>query len=128
MTSATTPDEAKPFLGAQIDAEFRDSVLESADKAPFFIRLMAMTLHADEVRLREILLDLGPDGTEAANLAADFMTCREKLQGIADLMKTAAGRVFLTLEQMEADREITTTEAIEKPLTSVLDAMENRAA
>jgi len=119
---------AKPFLGAQIDAKFRDTLIEDAKKAAFFIRVMAMTLHADEVRLREILLDLGPDGTEAAKLAADFMTCREKLQGIADLMKTAAGRVFLVLEQMEADGEITTTEAIEKPLTFVLDAMGNRAA
>ena len=128
MTSATTPDEAKPFLGQQIDAEFRDSLLESATKAPPFIRLMALTLHADEAKLRRILLDLGPDGLEAANLAADFMVCRDKLQGIADLMKTASGRVFLTLEQMEADREITTTEAIEKPLTSVLDAMGNHAA
>ena len=42
-------------------------------------------------------------------------------------MKTASGRVFLTLEQMEADREITTTEAIEKPLKSVLDAMGSHA-
>ncbi len=89
---------------------------------------MALTLHADEAELRRILLDLGPDGLEAANLATSFMICREKLRGIADLMKTAAGRVFLTLEQMEADREITTTEAIEKPLTSVLDAMGNHAA
>ncbi len=128
MTSTTPATEKKPFLGAQIDAKFRDALIEDAKKAAFFIRLMAMTLHADEVRLREILLDLGPDGTEAAKLAADFMTCREKLQGIADLMKTAAGRVFLVLEQMEADGEITTTEAIEKPLTSVLDAMGNHAA
>ena len=109
--STTPAAEAKPFLGAQIDAEFRDNVLESATKAPFFIRLMALTLHADEVELRRILLDLGPDGLEAAKLAADFMTCRDKLQGIADLMKTASGRVFLTLEQMEADGEITTSRA-----------------
>ncbi len=102
--------------------------MESATKAPFFIRLMALTLHADEAELRRILLDLGPDGLEAAKLAANFMTCREKLQGIADLMKTAAGRVFLVLEQMEADREITTTDAIIEPLEQVLDGMGNRAA
>ncbi len=102
--------------------------MESATKAPFFIRLMALTLHADEAELRRILLGLGPDGLEGAHLAANFMVCRNKLQSIADLMKTAAGRVFLTLEQMEADGEITTTEAIEKPLTSVLDAMGNHAA
>ena len=101
MTSASKTDEAKPFLGAQIDTEFRDSVLESATKAPFFIRLMALALHADEAKLRTILLDLGPDGLETENLAADFMMCRDKLQGCANLMKTAARRVFLTLEQMD---------------------------
>ena len=128
MTSATTPDQARPVLVKQIDVEVRDSLLESETKSPPCIRLMALTLRAEEAKLRRILLDLGPDGLEAANLAADFMVCRDKLQGIADLMKTASGRVFLTLEQMEADREITTTEAIEKPLTSVLDAMGNHAA
>ena len=121
--ATTNPDEAKPFLGAQIDAKFRDTLIEDAKKAAFFIRLMAMTLHEDETELRRILLAFGSDGTEAAELAADFITCREKLQGIADLMKTASGRVFLTLEQMEADGEITTTEAIQKPLEYVIDAI-----
>ena len=48
MTSASKTDEAKPFLGAQIDDKYRDSLLKSATKAGFFIRLMAETLHRDE--------------------------------------------------------------------------------
>ena len=128
MTSASKTDEAKPFLGAQIDDKYRDSLLKSATKAAFFIRLMAETLHRDEAELRRILLDLGPDGLEAANLAADFMGCHDTMKHLADLMKTTAGRVFLTLEQMEADREITTTEAIMEPLKKVMDGIMEKAA
>jgi hypothetical protein len=115
--------EAKPFLGAQIDAKFKGRLSDDAVEAGFFIRLTGETLHVDEMRLREILLDLRPDGLEAAKLAANFMTCCEMLQGISDLMKTVAGRVFLTLEQMEVDGEITATETIMEPLECVINGI-----
>ena len=115
-----TQDEDKVFLGPQIDFQVQESLFEAATKVAFFTRVMAMTLHREEAELRRILLDLGPDGLEAANLAADFIQSRDKLLGIADLMKTAAGRVYLILEQMEADREIVTTDAILEPLTKVV--------
>ena len=120
----TTQDEGKVFLGPQIDFQVRDNLLEDATKASFFIRLMAETLHRDEAELRRILLALGPDGLDAANLAADFITCREKLLSLADLMKTAAGRIYMTLEQMEVEGKITTTEAIEKPLKQILASID----
>ncbi len=128
MTSASKTDEAKPFLGAQIDFQFRDTLLQDATKASFFIRLMAETLYRDEAELRRILLELGPDGQDAANLAADFMDCRGRLQGIADLMKSAAGRVYLTLEEMEVAGEITTTDAIIEPLKQILDGVKENEA
>ena len=129
MTDNSTPAaEAKPFLGPFIDDKLRDRLLESAKKAPFFIRIGVETLHADEAKLRTILLDLGPDGLEAANLAVDFMTCHDKLRGVAEAMKSATGRVLLTLEQMEADGDIKTTDAIIEPLKDVYDALEKSAA
>ena len=118
--TATTQDEGKVFLCRQIDFQFRDNLLQDATKASFFIRLMAETLYRDEAELRRILLELGPDGQDAANLAADFMDCRDRLQGIADLMKTASGRVYLMLEEMEADGAIVTTDAIFEPLKKVV--------
>ncbi len=124
----TRIDDAKPFLGAQIDAKFKDSLSDDATNAGVYIRLTGETLHVDEARMREILLALGPDGLEAAKLAADFIVCRERLHDLADLMKTAAGRVFITLEQMEADGEIITTEAIEEPLKRVIDGIAADAA
>ena len=108
MTSTVTRADDKVFLGPQIDFQMRDNLLEDATKASFFIRLMAETLHRDEAELRRILLALGPDGLDAANLAADFITSRGKLLDLAALMKTAAGRVYMTLEEMEVDGEITT--------------------
>ena len=51
------------------------------------------------------------------------MGCHDTLKHLADLMKTTAGRVFLTLEQMEADGVIETTDAIKEPLESVIDAI-----
>ena len=119
----TTQDEDKVFLGPQIDFQVRDNLLEDATKASFFIRLMAETLHRDEAEMRRILLKLGPDGLDAANLAVDFITSRKQLLSLADLMKTAAGRVYLMLEQMEADGEIVTTDAIYEPLKEVLDGI-----
>ena len=56
------------------------------------------------------------------------MGCHDTMKHLADLMKTTAGRVFLTLEQMEADREITTTEAIIEPLQQVMDGIKEKAA
>ena len=67
-------------------------------------------------RVREILLDIGADGLEPANLALDFMVCHDKLRGMADAVKSAAIRIVLTLEQMEADGDIVTTDAINEPL------------
>ena len=123
MNTTITQDDDKVYLGAQLDFQGRDSVIEAAKKAPFFIRLMAETLYRDEAELRRILLELGADGFEAATLGADFMTCREKLLGIADLMKTAAGRVYVMLEQMEGAGEITTTDAIYDPLKKIIAGM-----
>ena len=128
MTSASKTDEAKLFLGAQIDFQFRDTLLQDATKASFFVRLMAETLYRDEAELRRILLELGPDGQVAANLAADFMDCRGRLQGIADLMKTAAGRVYLLLEDMEEAGEIVTTDAIYEPLKYVIAGVAEKEA
>ena len=119
----TNQDEDKVFLGPLIDSQGRDSLVVAAKKAPFFIRLMAETLHRDEAELRRILLELGPSGLEAANLGADFVTCRENLLGIADLMKSAAGRVYLTLEEMEVAGEITTTDAIYEPLKKIMSVV-----
>ncbi len=56
------------------------------------------------------------------------MGCHDTMKHLADLMKTTAGRVFLTLEQMEADGEITTTEAIMEPLKKVMDGIMENAA
>ena len=126
--TTTTQDDDKVFLGPQIDFQVRDSLLEDATKASFFIRLMAETLHRDEAELRRILLKLGPDGMDAANLAVDFITSRKKLLGLADLMKTAAGRVYLVLEEMEADGEIVTTDAIYEPLKQVIDGISENEA
>ena len=45
MTDNSTPAaEAKPFLGALIDARMRDSMIEAATEVAPFIRLMALTL------------------------------------------------------------------------------------
>ncbi len=46
MTGTTPATEKKPFLGAPIDAEFRDMLIEDAKKAAFFIRLMAKPAYA----------------------------------------------------------------------------------
>ena len=119
-----TDDDLKPFLGAQIDDATRERFHESAKKAPFFIRIMAETLHADEAKIRTILLDLGPDGLEAANLALDFIAIRAKMMAVAEGMKGAAGRIVMTLEQMEADGDIETTDAILEPLKAFWGAME----
>ena len=127
MTS-TTQDEGKVFLGPQIDFQVRDNLLEDATKASFFIRLMAETLHRDEAELRRILLALGPDGLDAANLAADFITSRKQLLSIADLMKTAAGRVYMMLELMEDEGEIVTTDAIYEPLKKVMAGIAEKEA
>ena len=81
--------------------------------------MMAETLRRDEAELRKSLFKLGPDGLEAAKLAANFMNCRGKFREIADLMKTAAGRIVLMLEQMEAEGVIETTDAIYEPLNTV---------
>ena len=124
----TTQDDDKVFLGPLIDSQGRDSVIEAATKAPFFIRLMAETLHRDEAELRKILLELGPDGLDAANLAADFITSRQRLLGIADMMKTAAGRVYLMLEDMEAAGVIVTTDAIYEPLKQVMAGITEKEA
>ena len=126
--NTTTQDEHNLYLGPQIDSQVRDSVIEAAKKAPFYIRLMAETLHRDEAELRRILLDLGPDGLEAAKLAVGFMECRDRMLGLADLMKTAAGRVYLTLEEMEVAGEITTTDAIIEPLKQILDGVKENEA
>ena len=123
-----TQAEGKVFLGPLIDSQGRDNVCETATKAPPFIRLMALTLHREEAELRRILLELGPDGLEAANLAADFIAVREKLLGVADLMKTAAGRIYMTLEEMEAAGEITTTDAIYEPLNKIMGGIKENEA
>ena len=129
MTSASkTDDDLTPFLGPKIDDAVRDALLETAKKAPFFILIAAKTLHTDEAKIRTILLDLGPDGLEAAKLAADFMQCHDKLRGAAEAMRAAAGRVLLTLEQMEVDADIVTTDAIIEPLKLVYGAMEKSVA
>ena len=128
MTSTTPATEKKPFLGPQIDLQVRDAVIEDATKVSFFIRLMAETLHREEPELRRILRELGSDGLDAANLAADFITGRQKLLDLADLMKAAAGRVYLTLEEMEADGEIVTTDAIYVPLKKVMAGIDSRGA
>ena len=84
---------------------------------------MAETLHADEAKMRTILLDLGPDGLEAVNLALDFMTCRDKLFAVSEGMKAAAGRIVLTIEQMESDGDIVTTDAIKEPVEAFYAAL-----
>ena len=78
--------------------------------------------------MRTILLDLGPDGLEAAKLALDFMAIRGKMMGVAEGMKAAAGRIVMTLEQMEADGDIETTDAILEPLKAFYEALEKTAA
>ena len=123
-TETHADDSVKEFLGQTIDGVTREHFHESAKKAPFFIRLMAETLHADEAKMRTILGDLGPDGLEAANLALDFIAIRDKMMGVAEGMKTAAGRIVMTLEQMEADGDIETTDAITEPLKAFWAAME----
>ncbi len=70
MTSASKTDEAKPFLGAQIDFQFRDTLLQDATKASFFIRLMAETLYrrngcaslpTTHVLFREVIQEIAPE-------------------------------------------------------------------
>ncbi len=126
--TTTTEDQGKVFRGPQIDLQVRDAVIEDATKAPFFIRLAAETLHREEAELRRILLELGPDGLVAANLAVDFITCRQKLLDLAQVMKAAAGRVYLVLEEMEADREIVTTDDIYEPLKKIMAGIDRRGA
>ncbi len=126
MTGAD--DSVKQFLGQRIDDATRGHFVASALNAPPFIRLMAETLHAEEAKMRTILLDLGPDGLEAAKLALDFMAIRDKMMGVAEGMKAAAGRIVMTLEQMEADGDIETTDAILEPLKAFYEALEKTAA
>ena len=78
--------------------------------------------------MRTILLDLGPDGLEAAKLATDYMALHGKMMAVAEGMKAAAARIVLTLEQMEADGDIETTDAILEPLKAFWDALENTKA
>ena len=68
--------------------------------------------------------DLGPDGLEAAKLALDYMDIHGKMLAVAEGMKSAAGRIVMTLEQMEADGDIVTTDEILEPLKAFWDAME----
>ncbi len=130
MTNAKTraDDSVKQFLGQRIDDATRGHFVASALNAPPFIRLMAETLHAEEARMRTILLDLGPDGLEAAKLATDYMALHGKMMAVAEGMKAAATRIVLTLEQMEADGDIETTDAILEPLKAFWDALENTKA
>ena len=123
-TATSTNDDLKAFLGQCIDDATREHFHESAKKAPFFIRLMAETLHSDEARMRTILGDLGPDGLEAAKLALDYMDIHGKMMAVAEGMKSAAGRIVMTLEQMEADGDIVTTDEILEPLKAFYTAME----
>ncbi len=123
-TETSADDDLKQFLGPRIDDATREHFVASALNAPPFIRLMAETLHADEARMRTILGDLGPGGLEAAKLALNFMEIRDKMMGVAEGMKSAAGRIVMTLEQMEVDGDIVTTDEIPEPLKAFYAAME----
>jgi hypothetical protein len=52
------------------------------------------------------------------------MALHGKMMAVAEGMKAAAVRIVMTLEQMEADGDIVTTDAILQPPKAFYDALE----